>query len=434
MFKHLAAVRKEFLILFRDKAGLAMLFIMPMALIIISSLMQESGWGNMSKDPKVDILYIDNDKDSLAAKIGKGLKASGSFNVFTDIAGVPATEATARDAVAKGDFLIAIVVPEGSTKKIRSNVRIMVAKTLTGFGMINPMVMRSLPAMADSVNIGLFFDPTVKSSFKNAIISSIQANNYRVETEMVFKTFNEEISKQMPMYKPPKVDYNEVLHFTTTFPSYREKEEIPNTTQHNVPAWTIFAIFFIVIPFTQSLIKEREEGSFFRLLTMPVSYMNLLLAKVVVYILVCIIQTFCMLMTGMLILPLVGMPMLDFGSQILPILVMTLVISAAAVGFGLMVGTIARTHQQAAAFGSITVIIFAAMGGLWVPIYLMPEFMRSVSQISPMNWAITGFYNIFLRGGTISVIMPEVLKLILFFLCTILVTAIYRKLKNPLNV
>ncbi|MGE5423888.1 MAG: ABC transporter permease [Syntrophothermus sp.] len=433
MFKHLSAVRKEFLILLRDKAGLAMLFIMPMVLIVISSLMQESGWGNLSKDPKVDVIYVDNDQDSLAAKIKKGFIASGSFNVSTEKDGVLYNEFTAREAVAKGEFQIAIVIPEGSTKRIRSNVRVMVAKTLAGFGMMNPLILNSLPSQ-DSVVIGLYFDPTVKSSFKSAIISSIKANNYRVETEMVFKTFNQEIAKQMPMYKPPKVDYNEVLKFSTSFPSYREKEVIPNTTQHNVPAWTIFAIFFIVIPFTQSLIKEREEGSFFRLLTMPVSYMNLLLAKVNVYILVCIIQTFCMFITGALLLPLFGLPVLDFGHQIFAILIMSLVIAAAAVGFGLMVGTIARTHQQAAAFGSLTVIILAAMGGLWVPIYLMPGFMRTVSQLSPMNWAITGYYNIFLRGGDLINIYPEIIKLLLFFLFTILLTAIYRRIKNPLNV
>lgn len=433
LYKHFAAIKKESLILFRDKAGLAMLFFMPMALIIISSLMQESGWGAMSKDPKVDILFVNNDKDSLASKIEKGLKNSGSFNVYTEIGGVPASEITAKDAVAKGDYLIAIVIPEHATKKIRTNVRVMVAKTLSGFGMMNPVIMNSLPA-PDSVSIGLYFDPTVKSSFKNAIISSIRSNNYRVETEMVFKTFNQEISRQMPMYKPPKVDYTEVLQFKTSFPSYRPKEEIPNTTQHNVPAWTIFAIFFIVIPFTQSLIKEREEGSFFRLLTMPVSYLNLLLAKVVVYIVVCIIQTILMLMAGMLILPLFGLPMLEFGNQLLPILLMTLLISASAVGFGLMVGTIAKTHQQAAAFGSITIIILAAMGGLWVPIYLMPPFMRTISQLSPMNWAITGFYNIFLRGGNMAVIFPQAIRLFIFFLSTILITAIYRKIKNPLSV
>ena len=111
---------------------------------------------------------------------------------------------------------------------------------------------------------------------------------------------------------------------------------------------------------------------------------------------------------------------------------MTLVVSMASVGYGLMIGTIAKTHQQAAAFGSISVIILAAMGGLWVPIYLMPSFMRTFSLYSPMNWAITGYYNIFLRGGNLANILPEVLKLLFFFLGTVVVTGIYRKFKSPL--
>jgi ABC-2 type transport system permease protein len=72
------------------------------------------------------------------------------------------------------------------------------------------------------------------------------------------------------------------------------------------------------------------------------------------------------------------------------------------------------------------------MGGLWVPIYLMPDFMRTVSQVSPMNWAISGYYNIFLRGGNLINILPQVGGLMLFFLGTVLVTGLYRRFKSPL--
>jgi ABC-2 type transport system permease protein len=118
MYKHLSALRKECLILLRDKAGLAMLFVMPMALIIISSLMQEYGWNSISKDPVIQILYINNDKDSLGYNIEKGLKSSGSFEVIDSLEKLPVTESAAKAAVAKGDYLIAIVIPEGTTKAI----------------------------------------------------------------------------------------------------------------------------------------------------------------------------------------------------------------------------------------------------------------------------------------------------------------------------
>jgi ABC-2 type transport system permease protein len=193
-------------------------------------------------------------------------------------------------------------------------------------------------------------------------------------------------------------------------------------------------MFFIVIPLTQSLIQEREGGSLLRSLTMPVPYMTLLMGKVGVYLVVCLVQTIAMLIAGVLLLPLFGLPTLVLGNDVAGLIVMTITVALASVGYGLMVGTIARTHQQAASFGSISIIILAAMGGLWVPIYLMPSFMRTVSTLSPLNWAITGFYSIFLRGGSLVNILPEVSRLLLFFLSTVTITAIYHKIKSPLNI
>lgn len=432
MRKYLFAFRKEWLLLIRDKAGLALLFVMPMALIIISSLMQEFGWNSVTKELTIDVLFVDNDKDSLSFQIYKGISKSESFIVVDSMNGKPLTESAAKIAVTTGKYMIAIIIPEGATETLRMNVKLMVAKTLAGFGMYNPALLNNL-RLKDSVNIAVYFDPTVKKAFKTALLGGIKAINYKAESEMVFRTFTQEIAIQMPMYKPPKVAYEEVLQFKEYFPSYRTRDIIPNSVQHNVPAWTIFAMFFIVIPLTQSLIKEREEGSLFRLLTLPVNYMNLLMAKVGVYLIVCIIQTMLMLLTGVLLIPLFNLPMLDLGNEYLALVVMTVAVAMAAVGFGLMIGTISKTHQQAAAFGSIAVIILAAMGGLWVPLYLMPPIMRQLSEISPLNWAITGYYNIFLRGGNVMHILPEVFRLFLFFLGTVIITAVYRRYKSPMN-
>ncbi|MFZ4520448.1 MAG: ABC transporter permease [Bacteroidales bacterium] len=432
MRKYLSSCRKELLLLIRDKSGLAMLFIMPVVLIVISSLMQEFGWSSLTKDPSVQVLFVNNDLDSLGMKIKNGFKGSSSFEVIDSLNHKPLTEASAKNAVRKGEYLIAIVVPKGATKTMRANVRLTVAKTLAGFGLGNPMLMNSI-IFRDSVNVTIYFDPTVKKTFKNALISSVRENYYKIQTEWVFSTFNQEIAIQMPMFRPPNETFHEVLKFREEFPTYREVELIPNATQHNVPAWTIFAMFFIVIPLTQSLIQEREGGGLFRLLTMPVHYMTLLMGKVGVYLVVCLTQTVAMLLAGIFILPLFGLPMLVLGNDFLGLFVMTLVVALASVGYGLMIGTIAKTHQQAASFGSISVIILAAVGGLWVPIYLMPPFMRSVAMLSPLNWAITGYYSIFLRGGSLIQIAPQAIKLLLFFISTVTITGIYYKFKSPLN-
>jgi ABC-2 type transport system permease protein len=50
-----------------------------------------------------------------------------------------------------------------------------------------------------------------------------------------------------------------------------------------------------------------------------------------------------------------------------------------------------------------------------------------------MNWAQTGFYDIFLRGGLIVEILPEITKLLIFFLITVGIAAAYRKWKPPIS-
>ena len=193
-------------------------------------------------------------------------------------------------------------------------------------------------------------------------------------------------------------------------------------------------MFFIIIPLTGSMIKEREEGSLARLMSMPVSYIHLLLAKVTVYFFVCLVQSFLMIFSGIFILPLFHIPMLVIGNHIIALTLMTIATALAALGYGLLVGTIANTHQQAAAFGAVSIIILAAIGGVWVPVYLMPNVMRHVAMISPLNWGMTGFYNIFLRQGGLITIMIPALKLVAFFLGSVLIIYIYRKIKSPLNI
>jgi len=432
MFKFIFAVRKEGLMLIRDKTGLAILFLMPMFLIILMSLIQEVGWGTLVKESKVPVLFVDNDHDSLSMKIRKGLNDSNFFIPVDSLDSTPLTMESAREAVKQGKYVIGVVIPGGITAAVRANVRIMVAKTLAGFGLMNNMLVKDIPFKSvDTVTI--FFDPTIKSSFKNAVLSSIRENNYRNETEMVFRTFNQEMAKQFPMYKPPDVNYRQGVEFKAVYPGYQVVEKTPNTTQHNVPAWTIFSMFFIVIPLTSSMIKEREEGSLIRLLTLPVSYISLLMAKSAVYLLVCLIQCALMILSGIYILPLFGIPTLVIGDQLFPVIIMSLATSLAALGYGLMIGTIFSTHQQAAGFGSVSIIILAALGGLWVPIYLMPGIMRHISLFSPLNWAISGFYSIFLKGGSILNILPEFFKLVAFFLSTVAVSYIYRLFKSPIR-
>jgi ABC-2 type transport system permease protein len=162
---------------------------------------------------------------------------------------------------------------------------------------------------------------------------------------------------------------------------------------------------------------------------MPGSYAQVLSSKIFVYLIVCLTQFFLMILVGLAILPLFGLPALDPGHQKLTLLVVALSTALAATGYGVLVGTIATTHEQAASFGSVSVVILAAIGGLWVPVFIMPAFMQTLSRISPLNWGLEGFYDVFLRGAGIGEVWPYIALLLGFFLVMLSSALYYNNMK-----
>src|SRR5699024_8642540 len=88
----------------------------------------------------------------------------------------------------------------------------------------------------------------------------------------------------------------------------------------------------------------------------------------------------------------------------------------AAIGLGILLGTLFFTQEQAAPFGAILVILLAATGGVWIPVFAMPGAMRHLAAFSPMNWGLEAYYVLFLRNGSLAEITPFLIALFLFFL------------------
>jgi ABC-2 type transport system permease protein len=139
-----------------------------------------------------------------------------------------------------------------------------------------------------------------------------------------------------------------------------------------------------------------------------------------------------MLSVGLFILPMLGLPTLQLGNSPLGILLIGVATSFAATGYGLMVATIANSEQQGAILGSLSILLLSALGGIWVPTYVMPDLMRQISVLSPLNWALEGFYKLFFRGYGVGAIWIEILKLVAFFILTMSVSTFINKLKSKI--
>jgi ABC-2 type transport system permease protein len=420
MHKLWASTYKEFLLLIRDLGGLAILFLMPLVLLVVITLVQDSTFKTV-KETKIPVLMVDLDNGTVSKSIHENLSKSNSLEIIKK-----SSETEALKLVQKGDYQLAIIIPKDLSKELDTKVNANVNGIMTRFELQEKEDSISTTAKIKPKEIRLYFDPATQQSFKSSIKNGIDKMISKIETKTIYKAFQEQLTE----------DASEIIFDTESFITFSEivpggdKNRIPNSTQHNVPAWTLFAIFFIILPLSINMVKEKNQGTFIRLRTQPVSYATVLGGKTLVFLGVCLIQFSLMLLIGIYLFPSLGLPQLDVSGK-LPLLYVTAFFAGlAAIGLGLLVGTIAKSQEQSAPFGATLVVILAALGGVWVPVFVMPPTMQLLSNISPMNWGLNAFYDVFLRNVGVSEIIPEISLLLGFFILSTLIAIIYYEQKN----
>lgn len=197
----------------------------------------------------------------------------------------------------------------------------------------------------------------------------------------------------------------------------------PNSVQHSVPAWLIFGMFFIMIPLSNVMAMERQTNTITRLRMASASALNLIIAKLIPYFIINQLQFVGMIALGYFVLPQLDMPAFELAGDWLPYAALSSAVSLAALGYGLLVSVIARTTEHAVVLGGGGIIIMAAIGGIMVPTYVMPEIMQTIAEFSPMSWALSGFQNLLLNQYELVQIANYLAKLIAFGVGALVIAA-----------
>ena len=85
-----ASIVKEFLILIRDRAGLGILFLMPMILVFIMTFIQDAALKSINESG-VPILFVDEDHDTLGSYLESGIAQTEFFKLEKEVDGKQAT-------------------------------------------------------------------------------------------------------------------------------------------------------------------------------------------------------------------------------------------------------------------------------------------------------------------------------------------------------
>lgn len=403
-----ASIKKEFIQLFSDGLGLTLMFLLPLLLVFIITIIQDSAY-RMVNDNNVSLLVSNFDEGPKAIELVDALNHSKLFNVTV----VKTPEENLKNELLDSDALIAIFFPADFTQKLTAKGDNMSELIMSELGVFELDETASSPTTP--IELNLYYDPILQENYRVSISNMLTSYIGLLENEMMI----ESIFAQMDM--DPPADLKQRMRDSQTniniLPALFSGNNVnPNSTQHNVPAWTLFAMFFMVISLGGNIVKERSNGSFLRLKMLPTSMLTVMGSKVIVYVLVALLQVTLIFSLGKFTFPFIGLPELIFPSNFLAFIVVVVLSSLSAVSFALLIGTITTTQVQANGLGAVLVIIFAAIGGIWIPIFVMPEFMQTVAMFSPLYWCLEGFYILFLQDGDWNALLPVILFLLLFII------------------
>lgn len=403
MFKIFSSIRKECLLLINDRVGLALMFLMPLLLVFIITIIQDSVYKVVNEN-QIPLLIMNHDKGNSGKRLVAILTKSGLFKI--DTMHNRSEQALKSELLARGK-MIALYIPPTFSAGLESNA-----------GEVSEILMKDLGLDYDSTQkksvaipaLSFYHDPVLQENYTYSVVGIIQSYLSVIENSLMIDNMYNTMDLGSKSDKLKDRMISNRVKINQIVASNNNSMAVPNSTQHNVPAWTIFAMFFMVVSLGGNIVKERVSGSFLRLKTMPTSFMLVMLSKMSVYILVAVLQVALTFSMGIWILPHLGLPELHLPSDLVAFASVVFMSSLAAVSYALIIGAIARTQEQANGFGAISIIIFGAIGGILVPTFVMPEFMQFASNFSPLHWCLEGFYILFLKGGS----WQELRKVFLF--------------------
>jgi len=353
-----ALIKKEMTHMLRDPRTLVFIFLMPIMQLVLL------GFVNNTDIKNVPTVVFNQDNSSASRALLDSFNATGYFSfdyaVFSQV--------EVNDLIDSGKASVGIIIPPDYGMNLAT------AKTA------------DVLVLLDGSN------PTVAGSVLSAAALVGQAHGASVRT------------KQLALRGPagnvssPVDVRTRVLFNPDLLSSY-----------NIVPGLVAMILFQTATSLTAlAIVKERERGTIEQLIVTPIRSWELIVAKIIPYILVSFANTILIMAVGTILfgVPMRGSLVLLFslvGLYLLPTL-----------GLGLLISTSARTQQQAQLMTMPIMLPSMLLSGVFFPTSSLPVFLQMVGNLLPLTYFVYILRSIVIKGVGLNMIMPQVIALTIF--------------------
>ena len=347
----------------RDKLTFLFLLIMPIVFTLLFGF--SSGGLGGERDTRLLVKYLDQDQTPASAALKNLLQESQQIRLES-VEGQPSE---LEQQVANEKLPAAVVVPAGFGEALQSEA----ARQLTVYvdrGSANGLTVQAeissaAGRLASAAGAARAIQQTAGGSFGEILAQTVAAwNNPPVRLTVTDGAAQKSMGSQTG-----------VMSMTNTAPGMMIQ----------------FAIAGLMTA-GQVLVAERKQRCMQRLLTTAVARHEILLGHFLAIFITIFVQLVMLVSFGQFALK------LDYLRLPLATLIMIFGTSLLVAALGLLIGALAKTEDQVIIFAMIPMMVFAGLGGAWIPLEVTGQVFQTIGHFSPVAWAMDGFKNIIARG------------------------------------
>jgi ABC-2 type transport system permease protein len=381
--KMLSIALKDLQILIKDRGSLIVLFLLPL-LFVVAFSGALGAIGQSNEDTRIALPVVDLDEGQAAAALIANLDAAGGVVVE------PYAAAEAETLLAGKEIARVLTIPAGFTAHMAGGqpTTLRLAK---GPG-ADPEETEAVRLVVDGVARDMSLEVQILSALQ-------QMGQMQAGAGQGAMAFSVERMQAQARSQFDRSQAQPLIAVVQKLPGQEaEVEQQPDLKAFTLPGMTVLFVFMTAQTTARSIYDEKKLGSFRRLLAAPMSKAAILGGKVLRNWLTGLLQVAVIFAFGIYGLRLFGMTPASLGPRPLLTLVAVLLVTLCSSALGILIAALARTEGQIGGISTLLMWVLGVLGGAFVPLFLLEQFLGPVPMLVPHYWANRTLVDLMVRG------------------------------------
>lgn len=354
----LSLIRKEFIQIRRDPRTLVLIILLPIVQLILL------GYAATNDVRNVPMAVFDQDKSAASRDLLDAYRTADYFKLAYDVQ----SEEELRRLIESNDVRVGLIIPPTYGRSITSGKSAQVAFIIDGS---DPTVANTALATATLIGQSKATELTIERLAARGLGDAL-GTAVEVRTQV--------------WYNPDLV-----------------------SSYYMIPALIGMILQFLATLLTATaIVREREYGTIEQIIVTPIQAWELVLGKVIPYVLIAFFNMLEVLIAGVVLFE------VPINGSLGLLLALSALFIVTTLGMGIFISTMANTQQEAMLMVMFTLLPSVFLSGFLFPLEAMPVVLQGVSYAVPLRYYLIVVRGIILKGSGLSALGPEVFALSVF--------------------